>query len=371
MTIVGTRFEIINLNLIIRKLDGYCSHLLVHTGQNDHSDLSYRCFKDLNLREPDYYLGVRANTEGEQIGRILTEAEKIIIREKPDRMLILGSANGGLVSIIAKRMGIATFHIEAGNRCFNAYITEEVNRIIIDCCSTVLLPYTHRSKENLLKEGFNNERIHVIGNPIYEVMTHYSKEIDESKILDLHGVKPQKYFLVTIQSEENVDDEYRLKSTFTGLDRINTEYNFPIICSLPTRTRDKIKQCNLIITNKDIHLSESFSFFDFIHLEKNATCVITDSGSIQDECCILGTPNITIRDVTERPETIECGSTMLASTSPKIMLKSVEIALREKHHWIPPPEYLDNNVSSKVVKIILGYLNDQQGTRQKTTQGIA
>jgi UDP-N-acetylglucosamine 2-epimerase (non-hydrolysing) len=356
MTIVTTRSEIIKLSLIIRKLDSYCNHIVVYIGQNDPGDPSFSCFKDLNLREPDYRLGIRADSNGEQINKILTEAEKVIIKEKPDRMLISGSANGGLVSIIAKRMGITIFHMEAGNRYYNTHIPEEANRIIIDHSSTILLTYSQRSKENLFKEGINNNRIHITGHPIYEVLTHYAKEIDVSKVLDQLGLKPKKYFLFTMHQEENVDDEYKLKSTFTGLDRINIEYSLPIICSLPQRTRDKIKKCNLAIPNKDIRLLEPFSFFDFVHLEKNATCVITDSGTVQEECCILGTPNITIRDVTEKPETIECGSTMLASTSPKIMIKSVEITLKEKHQWTPPQEYLESNVSSKVVKMILGYL---------------
>lgn len=362
MTIVGTKSEIIKLGLTINKLGKHCNHVLVHTGESSGDRFNSILFKDLELREPDYYLAVHADTAGEQIGKILIETEKIILKENPDRILITGGTNSGLVSIIAKRMGIAVFHIEAGNRCFDDRIPEEANRIIIDHCSTVLLPCTHRSSENLRKEGISNEVIHVIGNPIYEVITHYSQEIDASKVLDQMGLKPKNYFLMTMHQEENIDDAYKLKSTFTGLDRINTEYNLPIICSLPSRTRDKITQCNLQITNKNIRLLEPFGFFDFVHLEKNATCVITDSGAVQEECCILGTPNITIRGVTERPETVECGSTMLASTSPKIMLKSVEIALSGNHKWKPPTEYLDTNVSSKIVKIVLGYLDQPRPT---------
>ncbi len=355
MTVLGTRPEIIRLSLIMKKLDKYCNHVLVHTGQNFDESLSSIFFKELGLREPDYYLGIQADSFGEQIGKIMTETEKVMAKEKPDRILILGDTNSGLTSIIAKRMRIPVFHMEAGNRCFDDHVPEEVNRVIIDHCSTVFLPYTHRSKENLLREGISNEMIHVIGNPIHEVITHYSKEIDNSKILDKFGVKPQKYFVVTMHRAETVDDEYRLKSVFTGLDRINTEYNLPVICSIHPRTRNKIENSKLQVTNKNIHLSTPFGFFDFVHLEKNAACVITDSGTVQEECCILGIPNITIRDVTERPETIDSGSNMLASTSPKIMVKAVEIAMNEKYRWQPPAEYLDPNVSSKVIKILLGY----------------
>ncbi|HEX75383.1 MAG TPA: UDP-N-acetylglucosamine 2-epimerase (non-hydrolyzing) [Dehalococcoidia bacterium] len=358
MTILGTRPEIIRLSLIIKKLDRYCSHTLVHTGQNFDDNLSSIFFSDLGLREPDYYLGVRADTFGEQIGKIIIETEKVILKEKPDRILILGDTNSGLVSIVAKRMGIPTFHMEAGNRCFDYRVPEEVNRKIIDHCSTILLPYTYRSKENLLNEGITNEAIYVTGNPIYEVIEHYSKGIKSSKILSKLKVQPQKYFLVTMHRAENVDDKDRLENILAGLDKITKEYNFYAICSLHPRTRSKIEQFNLRTSNKNIYFSAPFGFFDFIALEKNALCVITDSGTVQEECCILRAPNITIRDVTERPETIESGSNILTSISPDLMLKAVEIVSTEKREWEPPAGYLDRNVSSKVVKIILGYLRD-------------
>ncbi len=355
MTILGTRPEIIRLCLIIKKLDIYSHHILVHTGQNFDDQLSKIFFQELGLRDPDYFLGIHEDTFASQIGKIFIETEKIFLKEKPDRILILGDTNSGLASIVARRIGIPVFHLEAGNRCYDSCVPEEVNRVVIDHCSSIFLPYTHRSKENLLAEGFRNESIYVIGNPIYEVITHFNKEIDKSNILNSFNVKPREYFLVTMHRQENVDDEYRLKGAFTGIDRISAEYNFPAVCSVHPRTKSKIEQFKLEVPNKDIILSQPFGFFDFIHLEKNATCVITDSGTVQEECCIFGTPNITIRDVTERPETIECGSNILASVSPKIMLKAVEMALGERHSWKPPQEYLDENVSEKVTKIILQY----------------
>lgn len=355
MTILGTRPEIIRLSLIIPKLDKYCKHVLVHTGQNFDDNLSSIFFSDLGVREPDYYLGVRADTFGKQIGKILIEAEKVILKEKPDRILVLGDTNSGLVSIIAKRMGIPVFHMEAGNRCFDNRVPEEVNRIAIDHCSTILLPYTYRSKEHLLNEGINNEVIYVIGNPINEVITHYSKEIEKSKILNTLGVKSQKYFLVTMHREENVDDEDRLRNIITGLEKISKEYKLPAICSLHPRTKSKIERFKLRTNHKNIRFSVPFGFFDFIHLEKNAACVITDSGTVQEECCIFGVPNITIRDVTERPETIESGSNMLTSVSPDLMAKAIKIVMAEKRDWDPPEGYLNTNVSSKIIKIILGY----------------
>lgn len=358
MTILGTRPEIIRLSLIIKKLDIYCDHILVHTGQNFDDSLSSVFFSKLDLREPDYYFGVRGDSFGEQIGKIITETEKVIVKENPDRILILGDTNSGLAAIVAKRMGIPVFHMEAGNRCFDDRVPEEVNRRVIDHCSTILLPYTYRSKENLLNEGIANDVIYVIGNPIYEVIEHYSKEIERSEILGKLNVQPQKYFLVTMHRAENVDNGDRLKDILVGLDEINKKYDLPIICSLHPRTKSKMKQFGLSINSADVRFLTPFGFFDFVALEKNALCVISDSGTVQEECCILKVPNITIRDVTERPETIESGSNMLTSVSLDLMLKAVEIVLNENCQWEPPAEYLEKDVSSKVVKIILGYLRD-------------
>jgi len=355
MTILGTRPEIIRLSLIIKKLDLYCNHILIHTGQNFDDNLSSIFFKDLDLREPNYYLGIQSETFGEQIGKIIIETEKVILKEKPDKILILGDTNSGLVSIVAQRIGIPVFHMEAGNRCFDTRVPEEVNRKIIDHSSSVLLPYTHRSKENLLNEGIDIDAIYVIGNPIFEVIEHHSNKIEASQILHELKVQPQNYFLVTMHRAESVDDEERLKNILTGLELINKEYSMPIICSLHPRTESKIRKFKLDIAKSNTVFSSPFNFTDFIYLEKNALSVITDSGTVQEECCILGVPNITIRDVTERPETIECGSNILTGVSPKSMLKALKIILSDKHKWTPPTEYLDNNVSSRVINIILGY----------------
>ena len=358
MTVLGTRPEIIRLSLIIKKLDRYCQHILVHTGQNFENSLNAVFFSDLSLREPDYFLGVRSDSFAEQVGNIIIEIEKVILKEKPERMLILGDTNSALVSIVAKRMGIPVFHMEAGNRCFDYRVPEEVNRHIIDHSSTIFLPYTYNSKDYLLAEGLASEKIYVIGNPIYEVIEHYAREIENSQILNKLDIRPQQYFLVTMHRTENVDNEDRLKNLLISLDKINKKYTLPIVCSLHPRTKSKIKQFGLKVSNENIHLLEPFGFFDFVSLEKNALCVITDSGTVQEECCIFRVPNITIRDVTERPETLESGSNMLTGVSPDLILSSLEVVLNEKCEWEPPPEYLTTNVSSKVVKILLGYINE-------------
>jgi UDP-N-acetylglucosamine 2-epimerase (non-hydrolysing) len=357
MTVLGTRPEIIRLSLIIEKLDKYCEHVLAHTGQNYEDSLNKIFFSDLKLRQPDYALDIRAGSFGEQAGKIIAGCEKVFLKEKPDRLLILGDTNSGLSAIAAKRMGIPVFHLEAGNRCFDDRVPEEVNRKVIDHASDVWLPYTERSRANLLREGIPGERIYVIGNPISEVIAHYSRKVDARRAPEKLGVKAGKYFLVTMHRAENVDIKDRLRSLLQSLDEVNKKYKDPVIVSLHPRTKNKIEKFKLKSGNENVRLMEPFGFLDFLSLEKQARCVITDSGTVQEECCILGVPNVTIRDVTERPETIESGSNILAGVEPEMALKAVEIALGEKTAWQPPAEYLAKDVSTKVVKILLGYLH--------------
>ena len=359
MTVLGTRPEIIRLSVIIKKLDKYCQHLLVHTGQNYDERLSEIFFRELDLRQPDYYLGVKEDTFGKQIGKILIGVEEVILKERPDKILILGDTNSGLTSIIAKRMGIPVYHMEAGNRCFDDRVPEEVNRRIIDHSSTILLPYTYRSKENLLNEGINNEVIYVIGNPILEVIESFSDKIEKCNILKKLELVAKEYFLVTMHRAENVDIEDRLRNLILALDKINEIYNMPVVCSLHPRTKSKMEKFGLVQSSGKVQYLAPLGFIDFVTLEKNALCVITDSGTVQEECCIFGTPNITIRDVTERPETIESGSNMLTSVSSELIIDSINVVINEKNDWIPPKEYLEKNVSSKIVKILLGYNRNQ------------
>lgn len=357
MTILGTRPEIIRLSIIIKKLDKYCQHILVHTGQNFDERLDGIFFNEFDLRQADYYLGIKEDSFGKQIGKILTGVEEVISKEKPDRVLILGDTNSGLASIIAKRMGIAVYHMEAGNRCFDDRVPEEVNRRIIDHSSTILLPYTYRSKENLLNEGIKNEFIYVIGNPILEVIESCSDKIERCDVLERLELVSKEYFLVTMHRAENVDVEERMRSLVLALNKVNDIYKMPVVCSLHPRTRNKMEQFGLEQKSGNVRYLAPLGFIDFICLEKNARCVITDSGTVQEECCIFGTANITIRDVTERPETIESGSNMLTGVSPELVSDSINVVMNEKHDWNAPVEYLEKNVSSKVVKILLGYGN--------------
>ncbi len=354
MTVIGTRPEIIRLSRIIRKLDECCGHILVHTGQNYDDSLNRNIFSELGVRLPDFCLDVKSSTFGEQIGKIVVESEKVIRRIRPDRLLILGDTNSGLVSIVAKRMGISVYHMEAGNRCFDSRVPEEVNRRIIDHSSSVLMPYTHNSKENLLREGIDINRIFVVGNPINEVINAYKGDIEESSIHERLKIETRGYFLVTMHREENVDIRDRLSAILTGLKRVRNKYKMPVICSIHPRTRNRMKKYRLTLKDRNIRFLSPLGFFDFIALEQKAFCVITDSGTVQEECCIFRVPNVTIRDVTERPETVEAGSNMISGIMPDRVLNCVNTAVSETTDWKIPEEYCRTNVSSAVVKILMG-----------------
>jgi len=360
MTILGTRPEIIRLSCIIEKLDKLSEHVLIHTGQNYDVNLNDIFFQQLRVRQPDHFLEAQGNFFGKQIGKIISASERVIRRERPDRLLILGDTNSGLSAIVAKRMGIPIYHMEAGNRCYDDRVPEEVNRRIIDHSSDILMPYTERSRANLLREGIEGNRIYVIGNPIFEVIKHYEPAIRKSNILRQLGLEPKRYFLVTMHREENVDVETRLRSLIQALLLIQKEYKMPIICSLHPRTKNRMRRFSVDIKSKQIRLHEPFGFFDFIALERNAFCVLSDSGTVQEECCIFRVANVTIRDVTERPETIECGSNILSSADPQTILRCVSIVRSSKSEWAVPPEYLINHVSDTVTKILLGYANHRQ-----------
>lgn len=355
MTILGTRPEIIRLSLVIRLLDQYCDHVLVHTGQNYEDRLSGLFFRDLRIREPDVYMGVCSTSFAEQVGKVLAGCEALFLERRPDRLLILGDTNSGLAALVARRMGIPVYHMEAGNRCYDDRVPEEVNRRVIDHCSSVLMPYTNRARENLLREGIPGERIYVTGNPIREVMSYYAADITSSKAFEKYDVRAGEYFLVTMHRAENVDDEHRLRTFVDAFARLHAEYQYPVVCSLHPRTRSKVEAFGVHIERAGLRFVAPLSFFDFVRLEQSAFCILTDSGTVQEEACILGVPNVTIRDVTERPETIECGSNVLSGCDPDNILRLVQMVTSESYTWTPPPEYLVEHVALTVARIVLGY----------------
>ena len=356
LTILGTRPEIIRLSRIISKLDKLCEHILVHTGQNYDFKLNDIFFQQLGVKKPDYFLGAKG-TFGEQIGIILMEIEKVLKNERPDKFLVLGDTNSSMTAIIAKRMGIPVYHMEAGNRCYDDRVPEEVNRRIIDHSSDVLLPYTERSRANLLREGIRGEQIYVTGNPIYEVIQHFDAQIRQCSILEELKLEAQGYFLVTMHREENVDVKERLIGVVTALNILQEEFDVPVIVSTHPRTTKRMEEFNITTANKKIHFMAPFGFFEFITLERNALCVLSDSGTVQEECAIFKVPTVTIRDVTERPETIECGSNILSGTETETVVQCARTVLKLKKDWTAPREYLIDNVSEIVTKILLGYLH--------------
>ena len=354
VTILGTRPEIIRLSLIIKLLDQHADHLLVDTGQNYDDRLSGLFYRELEVRKPDISLGIRATRFGEQIGQILCGVETVLQAQSPDRVLILGDTNSGLSAIVARRLGIPVFHMEAGNRCYDFRVPEESNRRIIDHVSSVLMPYTSRSRENLIREGIPAEQIYVTGNPINEVIQHFRDKIAASQVLASLKLKEKQFFLVTMHRAENVDVENRLRGFVEALILLHDRYGFPVVGSLHPRTRSKADQFGFHLDRPGLHFVEPLGFADFIRLEQSAFCVLTDSGTVQEETCILRVPNVTIRDVTERPETVECGSNILVGCDTENILKTVDLVTSNPPNWQVHPEYLAPEVSNIVVRILMG-----------------
>lgn len=355
LTIFGTRPEIIRLSLIIRELDEFAEQILVHTGQNYDPNLSQVFLDELKIRPLDHHLGVQSSSFGEQAGQILARTDDLLAQVKPDRLLVLGDTNSGLAAVVAARRGIPVYHLEAGNRCYDNRVPEEVNRRIIDHSSDVLLPYTHRSAANLVAEGIRRERIFVIGNPILEVLEYFDPQIKASGVLSRLGLVKGSYFLATMHRAENVDPPDRLRQLVLGLTRLAEAFEKPVVISVHPRTADRIRKSCLVADPAKLMLEKPFGLFDFIHLEKSALGVVTDSGTVQEETCIFNIPNVTIRDVTERPETTECGSNILAGAVPELLVSSMKLALKSAGGWLVPEEYRRNKVARTVVKIVLSY----------------
>ena len=363
LTITGTRPELIRLSLIIKKLDKLVDHILIYTNQNYDKNLSTIFFDELGIRNPDYYFDSGYNSFGEYFGNSIIEFEKILKEEKPDKILILGDTNSGLLSIIAERYKIPIYHMEAGNRCFDERVPEEINRKIIDITSTYNLPYTENSKQNLLSEGFHKNKIYKTGNPIYEVLNHYEEEIDNSNILDdlhlLNGVGNDPvpmidriltdYVLVTIHRAENVDDGCSLEEIFKFLNTISKDKK--VIFPIHPRTKSKISDIKI---NSNIILTEPMGFFDFVKLEKHAFCVISDSGTVTEETMIFGVPSLIVRESTERQELIENGSSILTGINYNTMMDSYNNINKVGNKWDKIDDYFCENVSDKVIRILLG-----------------
>ena len=358
MTIVGTRPEIIRLACVLKKLDKYCEHILVHTGQNYDYELNKVFFEELELRDPDYVLDVKSDKLYKQLGNIISQTGEIIERIKPDALLVLGDTNSALSVINAKRFKIPIYHMEAGDRSFDENVPEEINRRTVDHISDILLPYTEYSRNNLLREGIHPRRIYVTGSPIREVYDFMKEKFKTSKILDQLNIVKGKFITASIHREENVDKKGGLEMMVNSYNALVEKYNIPVIVSTHPRTRIRLEKLGLDkIADKRIVWHKPLGLIDFITLQLNSFCVVSDSGTIHEDSSILDFPAIAIRKSTEKAESIDAGHCMITGLEPDAVLRAVALVTDDKidlEKSPMPTEYLPLNVSSKVVRIILG-----------------
>lgn len=352
LTIAGTRPELIRLSRIIPKLDSFAEHRFVYTGQNFDPKLKDIFFEDLGLRRPDVEWNA-SGSFGRQAQVILDGTEELIRDFRPDRVLILGDTTSGLAAVSAKRLGVPVYHMEAGNRCYDDRVPEEINRRIIDHSSEILLPYTERSRANLLEEGIPARKIFVTGNPIFEVLQFYRPQIECSEVISSLGVERLGYVLVTLHRAENVDDPSRLKKFTELLAWITDTTGKAVLWSVHPRTRERLKSLASAIHLKKLTLLEPLGFFDFVNLEQNAHCVLSDSGTVQEECAIFGTPTVTLRDSTERPETLESGRNAIVGNDLSLASTMIKVAVENRLAGSAPPEYQVPDVSNTVLRLLL------------------
>jgi len=357
VTIIGTRPEIIRLSRVMALLDESVNHIIVHTGQNYDYELNEIFFKDLELRRPNYFLSVDTSSVGTVLGETLIKTEEVLKKEKPDAVLILGDTNSSIACIIAKRLKIPIFHMEAGNRCFDLNVPEEINRRIVDHVADFNLVYTENARRHLLSEGLPHRKIYLTGSPMFEVINYYNDGIDNSKILQTLSLKKRDYFLVSVHREENVDNSQNLKKILDFLNKLSARYNKRIIVSTHPRTKKRLESIAANELSNLIEFHKPFGFFDYVYLEVNACCTISDSGTISEESAILNFPAVTIREATERPESIDAGTIILTGLNSSVLLDAIELTIKEFEKRISkkiPEEYEISNTSWRVVKLIMG-----------------
>ncbi|APF20144.1 UDP-N-acetylglucosamine 2-epimerase [Caldithrix abyssi DSM 13497] len=357
MTFVGTRPEIIRLSATIKLLDQFVNHILVHTGQNYDYELNEIFFKDLDLRKPDYFLNVDISSLGAAVGDIIKKSEEVLIKEKPDAVLVLGDTNSCLAAYMAKRMHIPIYHMEAGNRCFDFNVPEEINRRIIDHIADFNLVYTEHARRHLLTEGLPHRRIYLTGSPMFEVLQQNMEKISNSKILNELKLERKKYFIVSVHREENVDYKTNLQNIIEILNLIVKEYDFPVIVTTHPRTRKRMQSLSEIQINEKIKFLKPFGFSDYVHLQMHALCTISDSGTISEESAILNFPAITLRNSMERPEAMDSGTIILTGFSKDVIFNSINLAIdeyKQNRKKEIPKEYLVTDTSWRVLKLIMG-----------------
>ncbi|MBZ6377430.1 UDP-N-acetylglucosamine 2-epimerase (non-hydrolyzing) [Pacificimonas flava] len=360
-TVLGTRPEIIRLSRVLARLDEFTDHRIVHTGQNWDYELNEVFFSDLDVRKPDHFLGVDTSSLGAVLGGILIETEKVLKAERPDALLVLGDTNSAIAAIMARRLKIPIYHMEAGNRSFDRNVPEETNRRLVDHIADFNLTYTEHARRHLLSEGMQHRRVYVTGSPMREVLDHYRSRIEASDILSRLELKPQGYFIVSMHREENVDSKERLRSLVGTLNSLAERYDMPVIVSTHPRTRNRLEQLDDVQLDPRVRDLKPFGFHDYNHLQMQAYCAISDSGTIAEESSMLDFPAITPRDSIERPEALDTGSIVSTGLDQDTMLQAIEavVAMHQERQEsgapIPvPDDYCITNTSERVVKLILG-----------------
>jgi UDP-N-acetylglucosamine 2-epimerase (non-hydrolysing) len=360
VTIVGTRPEIIRLSRVIPAMDAAFNHILVHTGQNTDPNLSEIFFKELDIRKPDYFLDVDTSSLGSVLGDTLKKVEKVFLDHTPDGVLILGDTNSAISAVLAKRMQIPVYHMEAGNRSFDENVPEETNRRLVDHASDFNLPYTEHARRNLLSEGMHPRRVMVTGSPMREVLDFYKTKIDASDILAQLGMVKNEYFLVSAHRQENVDSPERLSRLLDSLKAIHSTWNYPVLVSTHPRTRKQLEALPGFSEISGITFHEPFGFLAYNKLQMNAKCVLSDSGTISEESILLNFPAITIRDSMERPEALEAGSIVMSGIKKQGVIESIAVIESSPASKSPPSEYLISDTSTRVINFITSTIHQHR-----------
>lgn len=357
MTILGTRPEIIRLARVMAKLDEVVEHCIVHTGQNYDFELNDIFFEELGVRKPDHFLNVDTSSLGRCLGEILIKTEQVLLEEKPDAVLVLGDTNSAIATIMAKRMKIPTYHMEAGNRSFDANVPEEINRKLVDHTADFNLVYTEHARRHLLSEGLPHRFIYLTGSPMREVLEHAAPGIEGSDVLQRLSLEAGRYFIVSVHREENVDSADNLRRVVACLERLHQAFGMPVVVSTHPRTRNRLDSLGLGGDSDAIRFLKPFGFNDYNRLQRDAFCAVSDSGTISEESAILGFPAVTLRNSLERPEALDAGSIILTGLDADVLEASIGLA-RQRFEGDGereiPEEYLVSNTAERVVKLILG-----------------
>ena len=357
VTVVGTRPELIRLAAVMKRLDQFVDHIIVHTGQNYDYELNAVFFEELGIRQPDYFLGVDVSSLGKTLGEILIKTEEVLMKEKPDAFLVLGDTNSATALMMAKRMKIPSYHMEAGNRSFDANVPEEINRKLVDHLADFNLVYTEHARRHLLSEGLPHRFVYLTGSPMLEVLTEHKAAIQSSRVLGELGLEAKQYFIVSVHREENVDSPENLKRVVTCLKALNETYGYPVIVSTHPRTKNRLEKLGEDMASYDIRFLKPFGFFAYNKLQQESFCAVSDSGTISEESAMLGFPAVTLRNSLERPEALDAGSIILTGLNPDVLLSSVDLAIKEADLYPvreTPDEYKVANTSLRVVKLIMG-----------------